>query len=616
VASRQVQTGRLAPASIIIAAVLFVLTALAALATGAWNTRADGWTEHSLVVRREANQLLSAVADSETGQRGYLLTGDGAYLAPYLIAKARLPRLEATLRSQTVDDPAQQARLTSLHPLIAQKMAELDRTIALAQHGRQADAVAFVKTNAGRDLMDRIRSGFAAFDAAEGRLQADRRIKADRARRFLIGVLLLSLVAAVAIGVLIVRAGRRHAAELASRNQALQAEMQRREEAEARLRQAERMQALGQLTGGVAHDFNNLLAVIVGNLELLQRRIADQDERTRRMAQSAFEGASRATELTRRLLAYSRRQPLEPSAVDVNTAVGSMSELLRRTLGETIAIETVLAGGAWSAFVDLPQLESMILNLATNARDAMPSGGRLTIETSNTWLDDAYAAAHEEVTAGQYVLIAITDTGVGMPAGVMARAFDPFFTTKPTGSGTGLGLSQVHGFVKQSRGHIKLYSEPGVGTTVKIYLPRDDRKAAGQANAAAPAAPAPLVGEARPLKVLVVEDDAAVRTMAISAVRDLGHAVVEADCAAIALERLGEHQDISVMLTDVIMPGMNGKQLADAASTTRPDVKVLFMTGYTQNAIVHNGMLDPGTRLLSKPFTLEQLDRALRQIAA
>jgi CheY-like chemotaxis protein len=246
----------------------------------------------------------------------------------------------------------------------------------------------------------------------------------------------------------------------------------------------------------------------------------------------------------------------------------------------------------------------------------MPSGGRLTIETSNTWLDDAYAAAHEEVTAGQYVLIAITDTGVGMPAGVMARAFDPFFTTKPTGSGTGLGLSQVHGFVKQSRGHIKLYSEPGVGTTVKIYLPRDDRKAAGQANAAAPAAPAPLVGEARPLKVLVVEDDAAVRTMAISAVRDLGHAVVEADCAAIALERLGEHQDISVMLTDVIMPGMNGKQLADAASTTRPDVKVLFMTGYTQNAIVHNGMLDPGTRLLSKPFTLEQLDRALRQIAA
>ncbi|HEY1751803.1 MAG TPA: CHASE3 domain-containing protein [Caulobacteraceae bacterium] len=600
------------PVSVGAAIALSILAGLAALGTAAWNARSDRWAEHSLVVRREASELLSDVTEAEAGQRGYLLTGDPSYLAPYLAARDRLGPLESRIRTQVADNPAQLTRAASLYSLIGAKLDELGRTVALARQGRQADAAALVKTNAGRDLMGAIRSGLTAFDATEAGLHTERQRKADRARAFLLLVLLICLAIAVALGALVVRAGRRHAGELRQRNAALREEMERRRDAEARLRQAERMEALGQLTGGVAHDFNNLLAVILGNLDMLRRRLEGQEEKTRRLAQGAYEGADRAAELTRRLLAYSRRQPLEPSSVDVNAAVASMSELLRRTLGETIAIETVLGGGLWAAFVDRPQLESLILNLAANARDAMPAGGRLTVETANAWLDAAYAEANADVAPGQYVLIAITDTGAGMAPEVMERAFDPFYTTKPTGRGTGLGLSQVHGFVKQSRGHIKLYSEAGAGTSVKIYLPRDARGAAGQAAPAAPLA----ANQARPLKVLVVEDDAAVRAMAVSAVRDLGHAVVEADCGAIALERLEQQPDIAVMLTDVIMPGMNGKKLADAAAVKWPAIKVLFMTGYTQNAIVHNGMLDPGTRLITKPFTIEQLDRALRQLAA
>jgi signal transduction histidine kinase/CheY-like chemotaxis protein len=567
---------------------------------------------HSLEIRREASELLSTVADAETGQRGFLLTGDLSYLRPYQRAQAHLPGLERSLGALTHDNPDQQQRLAALYPMISAKMAELERTIALYEIGRSAEAVGVVRSNAGQELMTEIRSGVATFDAAEARLQAERQRRVDRAMGFLILLLLLCLACAVGLGVLILQASRRHAHELAARNDALQSEMDRRESAEARLRQAHRMEALGQLTGGVAHDFNNLLAVIVGNLDLLRRRLAAENERTRRMADNAYEGAMRATELTRRLLAYSRLQPLEPKSIDINVIVASTSQLLRATLGETIAIETVLAGGVWRSYLDLPQLESLILNLATNARDAMPEGGRLTVETSNAHLDEAYAEAQVEVAPGQYVLLAVTDTGSGMSPEVMERAFEPFFTTKPTGRGTGLGLSQVHGFVKQSGGHIKLYSELGVGTTVKVYLPRDTRSAA-----ALPAAPAAArLERPTPLKVLVVEDDAAVRTMAISAVRDLGHAVIEADCAAIALERLAEERDIAVMLTDVIMPGMNGKKLADETARMWPEVKVLFMTGYTRNAIVHNGMLDPGTHLLTKPFTVDQLDRALRQLAA
>jgi CheY-like chemotaxis protein len=285
-----------------------------------------------------------------------------------------------------------------------------------------------------------------------------------------------------------------------------------------------------------------------------------------------------------------------------------MSDVLRRTLGEKVIIETVLAGGLWRAFVDCPQLESAILNLAVNARDAMPEGGKLTLETSNAALDQAYAEEHAEVAAGQYVMIAVTDTGEGMSLETVARAFDPFFTTKAVGAGTGLGLSQVHGFVKQSQGHVKIYSEVGVGTTIKLYLPRDRT---GEA-AVEPPRKSGVKRIDGNLTVLVAEDDHAVRQVTTSSLRELGFVVLEADSAAVALELLDQNLEVSVLLTDVVMPVMDGKRLVEAALNRRPDLIVIYMTGYTRNAIVHNGALDAGTRLLTKPFTIEQLERELR----
>jgi CheY-like chemotaxis protein len=368
------------------------------------------------------------------------------------------------------------------------------------------------------------------------------------------------------------------------------------------------MEALGQLTGGVAHDFNNMLAIIVGNLDILARRLSPDEQRLKSPVDRALAGANRAAALTRRLLAYSRLQPLDPKPTEVNKSVADMSEMLRRTLGERVVVETVLGGGVWRAFVDGPQLESALLNLAVNARDAMPDGGKLTIETSNASLDQTYADENAEVTPGQYVMIAVTDTGEGMTDAVMSRAFDPFFTTKEVGSGTGLGLSQVHGFLKQSKGHVKLYSELGVGTTVKLYLPRDLNSVTVDDSVK----PSPETALDTGHTVLVVEDDEGVRHFAVSALRELGFAVVEADGGQDALRKLIEHPRVSVMLTDVVMPNMDGRRLAEAALRARPDLHVLYMTGYTRNAIVHNGMLDSGTRLLTKPFTIEELGRELR----
>jgi CheY-like chemotaxis protein len=316
-------------------------------------------------------------------------------------------------------------------------------------------------------------------------------------------------------------------------------------------------------------------------------------------------GADRAASLTQRLLAFSRRQPLDPKSVDVGRLVTGMSELLRRTLGEQIAIETVLAGGLWRVHVDPNQLEIGILNLAVNARDAMPKGGKLTIETANAYLDEAYAASQAEVVPGQYVVVSISDTGTGMSREVQAHAFEPFYTTKDIGQGTGLGLSQVYGFVKQSGGHVRLYSEEGLGTTVRLYLPRllsDEGGATEQA--ATHHAPHSRSGET----ILVVEDDEDVRAHSTGILRELGYVVLMAPAAAVALQILREHPEIELLFTDVGLPGgMNGRQLADEARKLRPDLKVLFTTGYARNAIVHDGRLDPGVSLLTKPFTFAAL---------
>jgi PAS domain S-box-containing protein len=386
------------------------------------------------------------------------------------------------------------------------------------------------------------------------------------------------------------------------------------QKAQEQLVQAQKMEGIGQLTGGVAHDFNNLLTIILGNLETLQRGLQASSLDAARLARStdnALRGAQRAAALTQRLLAFSRRQPLDPKPVDVSRLVSSMSDLLRRTIGEQIAIEAVLAGGLWRAHVDPNQLEVAILNLAVNARDAMPVGGKLTIETANAYLDEGYAAVQAEVVPGQYVVICVSDTGVGMTKQVLARAFEPFFTTKDVGQGTGLGLSQVYGFVKQSGGHIKIYSEPQQGTTVKLYLPRlhGDADIVSEPDQRV----LPRSGDAE--TILVVEDDDDVRAYSKEILRELGYSILEAGTGAAALRVLDAHPEIDLVFTDVGLPGgMNGRQLADEARKRRPDLKILFTTGYARNAIVHEGRLDPGVQLVTKPFTYAAVGAKLRDI--
>ncbi|WP_435169832.1 PAS domain S-box protein [Falsirhodobacter sp. 1013] len=381
-------------------------------------------------------------------------------------------------------------------------------------------------------------------------------------------------------------------------------------QSDALLRQSQKMEAIGQLTGGVAHDFNNNLAVIISGLNLIQRKLnSGRTEDLDMLMAGAMEGAQRAATLTHRLLAFARRQPLSPEVVDCNRMIAGMNELLSRTLGEAIRVETVLGAGLWKTSADLSQLENAILNLAVNARDAMPDGGRLTIETANAHVDDAYGRQHN-LASGQYVLLAVSDTGAGMTEDVLQRAFDPFFTTKGVGKGTGLGLSQVFGFVRQTNGHVKIYSEPGVGTAVKIYLPRYY----GEEEHQAPAPVSLDQPEGRGEGILLVEDDDRVRSFTENALRDLGYTVTAASSGRMALEMLRGGLKVDLLFTDIIMPEMTGRKLADAVAEFLPHLPVIYATGYTSNAVVHNGILDPGTNFLQKPYMLTQLAQKVRSV--
>ena len=400
----------------------------------------------------------------------------------------------------------------------------------------------------------------------------------------------------------------RATAELRRTNRELVEISRAREEAEAQLRQSQKLEAVGQLTGGIAHDFNNMLAVIIGNLDMAARRMSDP-ERLARALSHAQEGAHRAAELTQRLLAFGRRQPLRPRLLDPSQLVAHMSELLGRTLGEEVQLRTTLASDMWPVHADAGQLENAILNLAINARDAMPEGGTLIIETRNEHFDDAHVVRQEGMKAGDYSVIAVQDTGVGMPEEVTEKAFEPFFTTKGVGKGTGLGLSQVFGFMRQSGGYPKILSEPGRGTTVTLYLPR----ASGQVVASEDPSPAGELQRGKPDELIVVaEDQDDVRLTTVESLRDLGYTVVHAAGGAEALDVLSRHGGATLLLTDVVMPGMNGRELSERARSLYPNLKVVFTTGYAADAIVSEGRLNAGILMLSKPFTTTQLAASVR----
>jgi PAS domain S-box-containing protein len=379
-------------------------------------------------------------------------------------------------------------------------------------------------------------------------------------------------------------------------------------EMEQRLRQSQRLESVGQLTGGIAHDFNNLLTVIIGNAEMLSIRL-ESDDTLRPLAELTLAAAERGADLTHRLLAFARRQPLEPKTVDVNLLLGNMDALLRRTLGEQIELRWVGAKRLCKAFVDGSQLEGAVLNLCINARDSMPKGGHITVETANVTLDDAYADKHLEVTPGEYVMVAVSDIGSGMTPDILARAFEPFFTTKGQGQGSGLGLSMVHGFIKQSGGHVKIYTEVGHGTTVKLYLPRarDGVPVTQQAK------DGPVTGGTE--RILVVEDDDHVREFAAGQLKDLGYKITIARDGNEALAILKQNANFDLLFTDVVMPGgMKGPELAAEARKLNPALRVLYTSGYTENAIVHHGRVDPGIHLLNKPYRRHDLALRIRRV--
>ncbi len=400
-------------------------------------------------------------------------------------------------------------------------------------------------------------------------------------------------------------------AELRDANARLRAEAVARSEAEAQLFQAQKMEAVGQLTGGMAHDFNNMLAVVIGSLDFA--RHTDEPARLHRLIEQALKGATKAAELTQRLLAFSRRQTLQPSVLDVNALVADMSELLRRTLGGSVQLQTVQAGDLWSAFADPSQLESAILNLAVNARDAMPDGGKLTIETINCELDETYSARHAEVEPGAYVLIAVTDTGKGMTPEVQARVLEPFFTTKEVGKGTGLGLPQVFGFVKQTGGHLGIYSEPGRGTTIKLYLPRYHGEKSTEVETGVLRRTELPRGRPDEL-ILAVEDEEDVRLLSVDALRDLGYTVIHAANGAEALRSLQTHPGVRLVFTDVVMPEMDGVALAEELRRRYPEIRLLFTTGFARGAFSSTGELGRQVELIPKPFTITQLAGKVREV--
>lgn len=560
------------------------------------------WIEHTLEVKSVVSDYEAVVSAAESGQRGFLMSGEESYLEPYNLALIELPKIRARLRSLVSDSAEQLANVDALATETESRLGLLAENITSRRTGNSAEVQASFQAHRGQAVMMTVLNRLKLLNDIERQKLTERRSTAEasaHALKWVVALGVLLLVASLGFWIL---SARRQERVLTETNVSLRESIEQAEASAAQIRQMQKMEAIGQLTGGIAHDFNNMLAIIVGGIQIATRRIKKGEAGAEQYLGTALEGAQRAASLVKRMLAFSKQQPLTPSVLDVNKLVAGMSELIDRALGETIKMETVLAGGLWRANVDPSQLENAILNLCVNARDAMPEGGHLTVETANSHLDESYCRAHPGVPAGQYVLLAVTDNGEGMSASTLQKAFDPFFSTKVAGKGTGLGLSQVYGFVKQSGGHIKIYSEPDHGTTVKVYLPRHFGEPA--AEAATIAAPEPVKVQAT---ILVVEDEPAVRSLTAAHLKDAGYTVIEASDGKTALEVLANGMRVDLLLTDIVMPGMNGRKLADAALQDQPNMRVLFMTGFTRNAVVHNGVVDQGVTLITKPFTSDEL---------
>ena len=590
---------------------------LAAVMVERVNSTAD-WVAHSLEVEGGASELLGKLQDLELAKRGFLLTRSDGFIPSYDQARTAIPQALAKLRSLVADSRDQTARVDRMGLSIQDILTTSARTIELGRNGQFAEATAFVMTGRGQQTLESFRAIVDEFNAAESDLLKKREAAEATARAIMLGMVLVILASAAgaALGALLLSGALIR--ELRQRTEALAEETRVRKDAQAILAQTQKMELIGQLAGGIAHDFNNLMTVVIGNLDSAERRLArggpaDASSIGRPIA-AAMQGARRAASLTQRLLAFSRQQVLSPQQVDLNRLVAGLSEMLTRTVGETIAVETILGSGLWPTFVDVSQLENAIVNLVVNARDAMPDGGRITIETANASLDEAYCRQFGDVAPGQYVLLSVTDTGTGISPENLTKVFEPFFTTKSASMRTGLGLAMIYGFVKQSKGHIRIYSEVGHGTTAKIYLPRmtgalrvESAPAAARVESAR--APAARPGEV----VLMVEDDEDVLNSTVVLLRELGYSVLTARNGAEALAQLKGGKRVDILFTDVVLPqGMNGRMVAVEALALRPALPVLFTTGYARNAIVHNGQLDPDVQFLAKPYTLEELAQKLR----
>jgi signal transduction histidine kinase/ActR/RegA family two-component response regulator len=602
-----------------------ILAALVAIALLALRSEeADGRVTHTVDVQQAAESLLGLVRNAESGQRAYVLTGRTEYLEPVNDAQARIPALLTSIKALTSDNPEQQARVEKLAPLLEKRMDFILRTAELAQRGDHDGAVELIASGEGRELMNRVVAEMSGFHETEINLLRSRQETSRQLRLWLTTLIVLALFAAMVLAGVLAVATRQAVTGLLSRTRELETESRLRHEAEETLRQAVKMEAVGQLSGGIAHDFNNLLTIIIGNLDTIKRRLVDLAKsnapgdaiaKLETPLDAAMRGAKSSAQLTQRLLAFSRRQALEPDRLDMNRLISGMLEMLRRTLGSDISIETVLGAGLWPALADAHQLENVLLNLALNAKAAMPDGGCLTIETANTYLDDAYVRRFGDIKSGQYVVLCVTDTGTGIPAEILDQVFDPFFTTKPAGEGSGLGLAMVHGFVKQSGGHVRIYSEVGSGTTVKVYLPRFIGAEEVSAAPAGRSESEQAIPRAKPNEmILLVEDNADVREYARDVLLELGYGVLDAANVQEALRVVAKKPRISLVFTDVVLGDSNGRVLADKVRRLYPAIPVLFTTGYTRNAIVHQGRLDPDVHLLNKPFTQQDLARKVREL--